>query len=271
YAAAHHRRREIRPAGNHLRRPGRRARLARDQGHLHSRACARQWLGSVPQRAHHGGGAGRCTSGRAPEPVHAGIRRFATVVRHGRDTEAAIPLSAAPGPAAHEDGESRRRERTRRLRQRRVGPHLCRRDNAQPPRGRARPGGGGAGVAHRVVVRAVAGRLARAGSLYSSSGPKLRGAAMAYDRNNIFARILRGEIPSHTVHEDELTLAFMDVMPRTDGHTLVIPKAEAETILDVPEEVLAAVVLTTQRVARAVKKAFDAPGILIAQLNGRAA
>jgi len=94
---------------------------------------------------------------------------------------------------------------------------------------------------------------------------------MAYDRNNIFARILRGEIPSHTVHEDELTLAFMDVMPQADGHTLVIPKAEAENILDVPEEVLAAVVLTTQRVARAVKKAFDAPGILIAQLNGRAA
>lgn len=94
---------------------------------------------------------------------------------------------------------------------------------------------------------------------------------MAYDRNNIFARILRGEIPSHTVHEDELTLAFMDVMPQADGHTLVIPKAEAENILDVPEETLAAVVLTTQRVARAVKKAFDAPGILIAQLNGRAA
>jgi histidine triad (HIT) family protein len=94
---------------------------------------------------------------------------------------------------------------------------------------------------------------------------------MAYDRNNIFARILRGEIPSHRVHEDELTLAFMDVMPQADGHTLVIPKAEAENILDVPEDALAAVVLTTQRVARAVKKAFDAPGILIAQLNGRAA
>ena len=94
---------------------------------------------------------------------------------------------------------------------------------------------------------------------------------MAYDRNNIFARILRGEIPSHRVHEDELTLAFMDVMPQADGHTLVIPKVEAENIHDVPEEALAAVVLTTQRVARAVKKAFDAPGILIAQLNGRAA
>ena len=94
---------------------------------------------------------------------------------------------------------------------------------------------------------------------------------MAYDRNNVFARILRGEIPSHGVYEDELTLAFMDVMPQADGHTLVIPKVEAESILDVPVEALTAVALTTQRVARAVKKAFDAPGILIAQLNGRAA
>ena len=94
---------------------------------------------------------------------------------------------------------------------------------------------------------------------------------MAYDRNNVFARILRGEIPSHRVYEDELTLAFMDVMPQADGHTLVIPKAEAENIMDTPPEALAAAALTTQRVARAVKKAFDAPGILIAQLNGRAA
>jgi histidine triad (HIT) family protein len=63
----------------------------------------------------------------------------------------------------------------------------------------------------------------------------------------------------------------MDVMPQADGHTLVIPKVEAENILDTPPDALAAVVLTTQRVARAVKKAFDAPGLLIAQLNGRAA
>jgi histidine triad (HIT) family protein len=94
---------------------------------------------------------------------------------------------------------------------------------------------------------------------------------MAYDRNNVFARILRGELPAHRVYEDELTLAFMDVRPQADGHTLVIPKAEAETILEIPAEALAALALTTQRVARAVKKAFDAPGILIAQLNGRAA
>jgi histidine triad (HIT) family protein len=91
---------------------------------------------------------------------------------------------------------------------------------------------------------------------------------MAYDRNNVFARILRGEIPSHRVYEDDLTLAFMDVMPQADGHTLIIPKVEAENLLDTPPEALSAVVLTTQRVARAVRKAFDAPGILIAQLNG---
>ena len=94
---------------------------------------------------------------------------------------------------------------------------------------------------------------------------------MAYDRNNVFARILRGEIPSYRVYEDDLTLAFMDAMPQADGHTLIIPKVEAENILDTPPEALSAVMLTTQRIARAVRKAFDAPGILIAQLNGRAA
>jgi histidine triad (HIT) family protein len=91
---------------------------------------------------------------------------------------------------------------------------------------------------------------------------------MAYDPNNIFARILRGEIPAHKVHEDAHTLAFMDVMPQADGHTLVIPKAPAENIFDLPPPALAATILTTQRVARAVKKAFGVPGILIAQLNG---
>lgn len=94
---------------------------------------------------------------------------------------------------------------------------------------------------------------------------------MAYDTSNIFARILRGEVPSHKVYEDEHTLAFMDVMPQADGHALVIPKVSAENILDVPPEVLAATILTTQRVAKAVKKAFAAPGILVAQLNGSAA
>jgi len=94
---------------------------------------------------------------------------------------------------------------------------------------------------------------------------------MAYDPSNIFARILRGEIPAHRVYEDAHTLAFMDVMPQSDGHTLVIPKVEAENLFDLPPDALAATVATTQRVARAVKKAFDAPGIMIAQLNGRGA
>jgi histidine triad (HIT) family protein len=94
---------------------------------------------------------------------------------------------------------------------------------------------------------------------------------MPYDPSNVFARILRGEIPAQRIFEDERTLAFMDVMPQADGHTLVIPKAEAESIFDLPPESLAATILTTQRVARAVQKAFDAPGILVAQLNGRGA
>ena len=94
---------------------------------------------------------------------------------------------------------------------------------------------------------------------------------MAYDHNNIFARILRGEVPAHKVFEDEHTLAFMDVMPQADGHALVIPKAEAENLFDLPAPALSATILTTQRVARAVQKAFASPGILIAQLNGPAA
>ena len=94
---------------------------------------------------------------------------------------------------------------------------------------------------------------------------------MAYDSNNVFARILRGEIPAHKVCEDERTLAFMDVMPQADGHTLLIPKHPAENLFDLPADDLAATVRTTQRVARAVRKAFDAPGIMIAQLNGAAA
>jgi histidine triad (HIT) family protein len=94
---------------------------------------------------------------------------------------------------------------------------------------------------------------------------------MAYDPTNIFARILRGEIPSHAVYEDDRTLAFMDIMPQADGHTLVVPKAEGEGIFDLPPDALAATILTTQRIAQAVKKAFDPPGIMVAQLNGAAA
>jgi histidine triad (HIT) family protein len=94
---------------------------------------------------------------------------------------------------------------------------------------------------------------------------------MTYDSKNIFAKILRGEIPSVTVYEDDRTLAFMDVMPQADGHVLVIPKEAAETIFDLSTESAAALMATTQRIAKAVKKALNAPGVMIAQLNGAAA
>jgi len=94
---------------------------------------------------------------------------------------------------------------------------------------------------------------------------------MAYDRNNVFARILRGEIPSVRVYEDEKTLAFMDVMPQADGHTLVIPKEEAEDIFALSAEGAEALLATTRKVAKAVKKGIGASGIMIAQLNGAAA
>ena len=94
---------------------------------------------------------------------------------------------------------------------------------------------------------------------------------MAYDPSNVFARILRGEIPAHKVHEDEHTLAFMDVMPQSEGHTLVIPKAAAENIFELEPDALAATILATQRVARAARRAFDAPGVMIAQLTGAGA
>ncbi len=94
---------------------------------------------------------------------------------------------------------------------------------------------------------------------------------MAYDANNIFARIVRGEIPCHKVYEDAETLAFMDIMPQAEGHTLVIPKNAGEDIHSTPPESLAAAIRTAQKIARAMKRAFAPPGIMIAQLNGPAA
>ena len=94
---------------------------------------------------------------------------------------------------------------------------------------------------------------------------------MAYDTNNIFAKILRGEVPSVKIYEDDKTLAFMDVMPQADGHALVIPKEPAENIFELSPEGAAAMVRTTQKVAKAVKKALEAPGIMLFQLNGKAA
>jgi histidine triad (HIT) family protein len=94
---------------------------------------------------------------------------------------------------------------------------------------------------------------------------------MAYDSNNIFAKILRGEAPCIKLYEDDLTLAFMDIMPQADGHVLVISKEAAETLLDLSEDGARACVVTTRRIAIAVKKALAAEGIFIAQMNGAAA
>ena len=94
---------------------------------------------------------------------------------------------------------------------------------------------------------------------------------MAYDKDNIFAKILRGEIPAVKVYEDDQTLAFMDVMPQSPGHTLVIPKTEAEDLFDLDLKAGAAVLRISQRVAQAVQEAFGADGIMINQFNGPAA
>lgn len=94
---------------------------------------------------------------------------------------------------------------------------------------------------------------------------------MAYDRNNVFAKILRGEIPSIKVYEDEHTFAFMDIMPSAEGHTLVIPKEPVENIFDLSPEGAAALMRTTQKIARAVKKGLACPGVMLMQLNGATA
>jgi len=94
---------------------------------------------------------------------------------------------------------------------------------------------------------------------------------MSYDSNNIFAKILRGEAPAVRVYEDARTLAFMDIMPQTEGHVLVIPKEEAATLLDLSEDAGHAALDTARKIARALKVALDAPGIYIAQMNGEAA
>jgi histidine triad (HIT) family protein len=91
--------------------------------------------------------------------------------------------------------------------------------------------------------------------------------SIAYDENNPFARILRGELPSHKIYEDDHTFAFMDIMPRTDGHCLVIPKQPSRNLLDADPETLARVMATVQKVARAAKEAFNADGLSVDQFN----
>ena len=94
---------------------------------------------------------------------------------------------------------------------------------------------------------------------------------MIYDPNNIFAKILRGEIPSHKIYEDEHTLAFMDEMPHVDGHCLVIPKVGSRNLLDAELSTLTSLMATVQKVARAAKAAFKADGVQIRQYNEPAA
>jgi histidine triad (HIT) family protein len=89
----------------------------------------------------------------------------------------------------------------------------------------------------------------------------------SYDSNNIFAKILRGDLPSHKVFEDDKAFAFLDIMPRAAGHTLVIPKSPARTILDIAPDDLAHLMKTTQTIARAAVTVFAADGLTIQQFN----
>ena len=88
-----------------------------------------------------------------------------------------------------------------------------------------------------------------------------------YDQTNIFAKILRGEIPCHKVYEDDKALAFLDIMPRAPGHTLVLPKAPARNLLDIAPADLAHVMQVAQKIAQAQMRAFKADGITIQQFN----
>jgi histidine triad (HIT) family protein len=90
---------------------------------------------------------------------------------------------------------------------------------------------------------------------------------MRYDNDNIFAKILRGEIPCHKIYEDDSTLSFMDIMPRSPGHCLVIPKVPARNLLDIDPDSLAALIRRVQKIAQATKLALGADGITLQQFS----
>ena len=94
---------------------------------------------------------------------------------------------------------------------------------------------------------------------------------MIYDDQNIFARILRAELPAIKVYEDDQVLAFMDIMPQAEGHTLVIPKSPAVSLLDLDPTVAAYTIQIVQKIAKAMEKALDSQGIVLMQLSGAAA
>jgi histidine triad (HIT) family protein len=100
---------------------------------------------------------------------------------------------------------------------------------------------------------------------------RLERTMMSYDTDNIFAKILRGEIPSQKVYEDNAVVAFMDVMPQGEGHTLVVPKAPSRNLLDADPATFGALFAVVQKIAVAVKKAFSADGVTIQQFNEPAA
>jgi histidine triad (HIT) family protein len=89
----------------------------------------------------------------------------------------------------------------------------------------------------------------------------------SYDPNNVFAKILRGELPSNKVFENDKAFAFLDIMPRAPGHTLVIPKTQVRTIIDIEPDDLAHLIKATQKIARAAVAVFSADGITIQQFN----
>ena len=94
---------------------------------------------------------------------------------------------------------------------------------------------------------------------------------MAYDPNNVFAKVLRGEIPCHKLYEDGDTLAFLDIMPRSDGHALVITKEKARDLYDIKPEPLGKLMAVVQKLAPVIQDAMGAGGVLIQQFNGAAA
>jgi histidine triad (HIT) family protein len=93
----------------------------------------------------------------------------------------------------------------------------------------------------------------------------------AYDPDNIFAKILKGEIPCHKIYEDDDTLAFLDIMPRTEGHALVITKEKAPDLFGVTPEGLSKLMAVVQKLAPKIKEAVGADGVLIQQFNGAVA
>jgi histidine triad (HIT) family protein len=92
----------------------------------------------------------------------------------------------------------------------------------------------------------------------------------SYETNNIFAKILRGELPAHKIYEDDKAFAFLDIMPRAPGHALVIPKSPARNILDISPDDLAHVIKVAQRIAQVSMNVFGADGVTVQQFNEQA-